>query len=633
MSERLALLQAWLMPSPGLKREMLGRILLASDDPDVRWRARLYLNRMPDRQIRRLRREDRYNRFAGVANYFTDLSADILTGNVQRVLRLLLDGLFVSEPLNRLTPRNRQVLAIYDQWLNAHPPPPSSDVDALRPYVEGIRRRRDDEREQELLARGRWHLRNNRPEEARQAFSLCAESDPRNRTARKGLLEAGRASSANMRMRLGANRALPETLAHASLRDERRGLLVAMCQRDAQGAALWARRLRETDPAAPIACEAAYAEIVALESVAPDPLAATEARRFLSASARKDSSAAQRQKAFDRSPDANAAAALARSRSRHRADVWQYVLLGDRSVPTDLRTPGLRARVHRFIDSVSVLLPFEWIVRGFRCRYGQPLDDVARRDAAASYVMEARAMDRPLSAEERQVALDLAESCVRCGYFNQARAWHSLAAGEDPLFESRLDRKAGRRMLAAARAQAEPASQNEILRDLVARFPDTRSAGKARRLLAKMDERGPKGLGISKTELAQWPSLWLGRALRLDPSWFDGEKANGELAAEGVVIDRRLGPESVEIDLIFPGQKVKKRATPTDQMSREIAKELVAWERESAARRRAAAILDRPAFLLDIEGSAGPGGVDVLPRLAPLPFEPEDLPLFRSTLE
>jgi hypothetical protein len=128
------------------------------------------------------------------------------------------------------------------------------------------------------------------------------------------------------------------------------------------------------------------------------------------------------------------------------------------------------------------------------------------------------------------------------------------------------------------------------------------------------------------------PDLWLKRALKLDPRWFDGNPVNGEIGADGVHF---LAPDgnAVEFTLQYPKRREHRTLTPDENARREIQTSLRAWQRESEAQRRAQALLERPTFLMAIEGSAGPAGLDISPQLMPLSFDQETLPLYRSPLE
>jgi len=218
--------------------------------------------------------------------------------------------------------------------------------------------------------------------------------------------------------------------------------------------------------------------------------------------------------------------------------------------------------------------------------------------------------------------------------YAEARYWHTRAWGqEDPAHTARLDQQAARRLLHTARDQEDPALRLKILEHAASRFGHTEAGRTARAELEKIQTleaslEGPDLMQITKAELRSWPDLWLGRGMRLPPRWFDGSRANGEMRRDGVhflapegktIVFTILEPDGTQLYVIKPNEKALAKLEPI----------LEEWRREHRARERAHDLFERPTFPVELEADAGPGGVDVYPRLLPLPFDREKLPLYK----
>jgi hypothetical protein len=314
---------------------------------------------------------------------------------------------------------------------------------------------------------------------------------------------------------------------------------------------------------------------------------------------------------------------LRRARAR-----WAYVFLGKREEPDfPAIAPGRRERVHAVLSSFGAVVPLEWIRRGVACAIGNPAGDSAWRSAAVQYLEESGAASR----ESKRVAAQLARSYERLGWFDAARRYGALAFGDDPRRAQRLDKKAANQLRETAEGEQNPERRRALLAETARRFPRTNAAAKARKRLAQLAGGNYDLCRVGKAELRSWPDLWLGRGLRFPVAWFDGHAANGEISDDGV---RFRAPDgaTVQFALRIGGRKERREIRLAGDQRGETDRALRAWQRESEARRRAEATLDRPAFLLALEGSAGPTGFEIFPQLLPITFDPDKLPLYRSPL-
>ena len=678
----MSLLQAALELSPKRRARILEAAAAEAVRPETVRRARHGLVAEPEARIRRLRREDRYNRIVRVVNLLTNAVRSVVGLDVQGLVKQLPGPFFLGERLSEPTPRTREVLSVYDQWGREIATPGGSTesrADAIprrealearsaySPYVERLRKALAKRRVRDAVVRGEWLLGQERPHEAHQTFESALAADAGNAKAENGRLRASRAISASRRDRDRAW-AMPRRPSPLSREEEaaERRLSRLVCHGSPGEIEAEARDFRETFALSPLCDEAAYCEIVASEMGGlrkgavgePSPEGGAGARWFLDLPEAKDWSAARHLRAMELSPMTNEQEAWGRTARGHRADRVRYVLLGQAPEVDGPSVFSLQDRLRRCLDPVGLLMPVQWVSRLVRLRMGHPIDDGAWRAGAVRFLQHVPAHAGALGAGEnedgggrpagpaesvglrRSVALELAKSYEKMGRYADAGQWHARAMDrEDPAYTARLDQRAARDLLQAGRVAPDAARRRLLLERAASRFGHTKAGRQARVELAKPDadrERQDAGtlagtsesVRIRKADLESRPELWNGRALRLNPNWFDGRRANGELREDGV---RLSGPDAgrATFTLLTADEARQRTQVLSDEARRELEPALAAWRREARARDAADELLGRPGFPFELDAAAGPGGLDFYPRLLPLPFDPERLPLYK----
>jgi tetratricopeptide (TPR) repeat protein len=679
LSPKLALLVAFLERAPAIRKQRLEKLDDSKPGPQVERQLRHDLREHPAAQIQRLRSEDRFNRFAGGFNYTTHLASNIVFLDVPGLARRFIDLFFIGESLTALTPRNRQALDLYDRRENEfmRPPEPtdpawSADVrraerEELVPlagYAEELRERSHERALLELLAEGHWHLEHERWVEAHAAFVRAQELDPENTQARQGALEASRQISAPTRAQTRAVQLERETPpADTAEAQALRHLTQTVCHTPLSEAIATAADFQSRYPHSAYADDAAFTEMALRDLTThtleqkTDPTTTTRQQALRAALERPDtreSNAARLRRALEESPWTNARIEVERQTSRKTADIRRYILLG---VKPDQDAPQIitfQDRLHRYTDSLGILWPVQWVINSARCAFGKPVPDDPWRETSAAYLRRQNAFQQnpaacPLPVEsspeaDRELGLDLAQSYEKMDRFDDALAWHKQALGQDdPQYAADLNEKEAHRRLTLARLQTDPVKKREILERLVKDYAATNAGRRAQADLEKLDadkpdpnspdfdEKAPAWslLNLSKRDLASWPDLWFKRGLGLDPNWFDEKVENGELKDDGVHVLRPDG-HTLVFTLRYsdkPNERKIMQIKPEEYAKLDPI--LKAWKRENQARERAQALLEGRPFPLELDASAGPGGFDMYPRLIPLPFNPEELPLYK----
>ncbi|HBF32945.1 TPA: hypothetical protein DDW35_00135 [Candidatus Sumerlaeota bacterium] len=537
--------------------EMLAK---KSTDTLAQREAALALSEDPVRRAERLRRQDYYNRSTRIVNNVISELFAIVTLNFQRMYASGTEIVFFGEPLNAISPRDREILSLYMRNRASASFAPDMVETAM-----SIESRRHNLYVRESLRRAQWHLRNDRFEEARDSANDALRLDPKNAAAENILLEASRAASSAKRKRLDIPNPAVMTATLAELREKPESLL----------------------PDRPLN----YADNETL---------------------------------------------LKKAEARRRSDLSNYVWWGGREGSGSYVPEAAGSTTYMVFSSINILLPAQWAIRKIATTWGHPISDDAWREAAVRHLRATApcvpncaattltfTADSIPSASSRELALRLSTSYEKNAWFNEARAWHYAATGkDDPTYAAQLDEQAAGRMLDSAEGQEDVAKRKELLTKILQRYPNGKSAAKAKTKLDKLQKEGADTLVISKKQLRSCPELWMGRGLNLDAAWFDGKVENGEMEKDGVHF--RLSDTNTPnfaFTLRSASGSQEQTRTPNPQEQPEVERTIARWKREFAAREKAER--ENPGFTLpvEIEGSAGVDGVNALPRLLTLPAD------------
>lgn len=615
LNRSLALLYALAQP-PGPARQSILQGLARSRPKDrPRRAARQALAEQPLTRLETLRRQDRYNRTAALVNPFLRLAPDLLSLNPQRLLRLGLDLWLMPEALTRLSPRQRETIELYQR--HRHTLPADTRARDWAAHVDRLRRHRDQDDAERLEHRGRWQLEQGRPEAARQAFTRAEALAPESPEARQGRLEAAKLASRRLEQRLASlQNARPAP-------PEARPLLLALAAESEPRIAEAARELRENRPDSPLAASAAFCEYLFAREISPEQEQAL--RNSLETAARENRGGGLHWQAWRA---AGPRAALERAEALRRRDRLEYIFLGDRLEADALPPFERRSRLYRSIEHLSLLWPVQWLIRSVRVETGKPVPDNAWREAAVQSAREARASkewDR-----YRQLARRLQDSYEKDERFDEARHWAAESLPQAGATDRDYAPEEAQLLLRRARQSSNEAQRQALLRRCADQYPETPAGQKAARLLDTQDTL-PELDRIPRAELLAWPEIWQHPAIPLEATWFDGSKQNGEIASEGLrllgddgriltwTIEHAQGPDTLHERALDPAARER------------LHKALEALRRERLARHEARRLEDPLLPPLAIEGAAGPGGMEIYPRLAPYGYDPQRLPLYGPT--
>ncbi|MFQ5697599.1 MAG: hypothetical protein ACE5IL_04855 [Myxococcota bacterium] len=472
-----------------------------------------------------------------------------------------LSSLLVMRRFPEATVQERQALHAFQEFVDRHPDAPEAEDAVAQISRYRLQWRRHEH--SEALAVAERALRLGREDAALAHLDRADRllpGDPRTNRLRERAQARAEARRERVRRALSVQPADASALgpeATRELADLARATLAAPLPVLAESARKW----RQRDPAGALADEATFVEALATANRG-DETAFFEALSRLDRADPSQSNMARHAAWILRDPEQNPYRVLTRARRNDRGRRLRWILLGSRS---------------RGARRYNLPRPLEWIVDlpGFASQLATfPL-------RIAQYpVQRARFGGGVLSAGERYLAHfphgRYAEPVHREleGLWAQRKQWSRALEHQ----EARKDRSARKvahyrslialRTLEAARGERRVDVRAELYRSVVVHYGDTPSAETARSELRDLIASWtPQKIRLSRAFLEEVPELWAPGALSLQAALFDGEKANGEMADDGITL---TGGSRIRVALV--DAKPKSLDVPPEDFARFVAR-------------------------------------------------------------
>ncbi|MCX7014898.1 MAG: hypothetical protein NTW86_20495 [Candidatus Sumerlaeota bacterium] len=592
LSDSLAALAAGLAPTRAERLAQMESVAAAAD-PEVRALYARMRRDDPLLQADRLEWKRQWNRAAGVFNYFAQSATSLFTGNFNVLYKWAFD------------------LALC--WR------PSTEMSAeARANAQNLDRRYLAQSAEDLLRLADLHREARRPDDA----LFYAEK------ASKLGADAGDATLKASHEQSQVRRELAKTMdgqgpgeANADPKEakELREMLEALAVGDAATLADKSKAFAAAHPASPFRDEAVHLQSVAAQW--KKNRAGAEKLRESLAEAADDSNMALHARNERSSPEANPQAAYERAKAQGQRDTWRYIWLGYSPAEERLRKAmDGDYEEHGFLDYVDAALLVNGVIRAIKVAFGGGPENAALRAAAADWIRK-----DPDGPQAKELAAWLAGEAERSGDYKQALSYYKQAGADSAAVRGALRQKEARDAYVKASEVENPAQREALLEKASQELSDTKYGAKAseKALEAAKKQR----IVLGKSDLYAIPALWNGRGLRWPAAWFDGDPGNGELADDGVAFNPPDQRE-VEFTLIQGAERVPQRLPLTGRPYDEVQAAL-RENRLLAERREAADDYDRRRLLpLELQGSAGAGGIMVYPSLLPYEMEAKEQELY-----
>lgn len=555
-----------------------------------------------------LKGENRFNKFTRLFNRASSAASRAVLLQPQAAAQLVVEGVYTARRGRVATDRERRMVYLARAFLAKHPAEP--EAPEVAEFLAGLSAKLDADRARREAEAGRILLNAGRPVAAAfhlERATLLAPGDAATSQALVEARDAADVTTARLSAGLGVGDA--EARMDPAIRAAAERMTRALVRGDGAAVAALAEGNTALRPAAAYALaalderagrhDAALARVKAVAGRPADPGAAAGAGQPFGAAAAAELAATD---SFD------PAAAYDRAKADFERRRTRYVMTGRRNA--DETAYAAADAAAGGIGALPALFFTDALVRGVSGRFRNAVDADELLDAGARWTR--RRPGDPRAAEVRATARALMPADDGTGPAAGGQRALEAAAANDPARAVKDGETRAETLLKRAKATEDPGARRTRLDALLKDLPDTAAAPKARAELAKLPPTAGAGcLSLPRAVLSRDTAL--AASLGIDPAWIDGSRSNGELSAEGVVID------AAGLRMAYRMKDAAAFQMADVPAARRV--ELLAASRrlvDSAVQSKAGAeALRNRVIPLGVQGGAGAAGVELSPTLQP----------------
>lgn len=580
-------------------------------DPDLKTRILMSLLTDEIYDLNQVEGQNRFNKFTRVFNRASSSLSQLILLQPQAAVQLVWDGIYSIRKAKPTTDRERKMIFLARNFLKKHPgAPETAEVNDLLSKLQAKliadNANRGKIAGKLALTRGRFSTAEYHLEKASILAPADRETSELLQQARRLRVRANDELTLALMVTEGEmpatlERALGEACRAVLKGDTRALVAVRSTSRELWDSADYAAAaLAEREGQHNVAIQQ-LATLVQANAAGPGTRAA--ARLLSNVSYNLDIHFEQRIKEF-------------------AADQRNFVLTGNRSGEEAAYALGSATiqSAGQAATGIPMLVGLDAAVRGVTEKFRTQVDVTDVVDAGARYLRK-----YPKSPRSREIAAQLAELSRKAGDYDRTEEYLAEAGVADPAAMAKLRNKQAAVLYEKAKASTDIFEKRRLLQELMEKHGEApvvqKSAGKE---LAKI----PPGLAADSI-------LLLSKMLKKDPSvatglgvpaaWVDGQKSNGELAEEGLCIH----PSAKIFEYKIAGEETYRAGgLPAGNLEPLLAAARLLQANYLSAT-EGQAITRRQKLPFAIDGNVGGSGVDMAPKIVPVPDNPQDKQRFR----
>lgn len=330
-------------------------------------------------------------------------------------------------------------------------------------------------------------------------------------------------------------------------------------------------------------------------------------------------------------PQSNIDQRLAEARATRRTGTLRYIFIGpERARERAYKTATWLTTAWSALQNVGVFYVFEVLGRTGRAVWAPPVPAEEVIDAQAAWLRQAPDQK---SKEARKIAESLYKAYLDQGRYDDARRVLTETGQLDPGRAAKINKTEAGGLLDTARALPAGTERQAVIARIQALAPGSRAARRAAKIIEDEKKRAElRTLNLSWEAMTRWTGAKPPCGLPGEAAWFDGLRANGEAAPEGLVFEHRDG--APDLTLRYPvnyanDQRVFQVKHEFKRLPASIRQWFELSANQDAAARQTIKQLHRLPIPFAVEGGAGPSGVDVYPKLLPIQTKPGEIELYR----
>jgi len=571
------------------------------------------------RTAKRLLRENRYNNFASGLNHTSAAGTSLLEGQIQPLAQLPIDLVYGLVRASCATPQERKSLALLNQFHEKYPQDP--EFAGMVGTVKRLEEKRLEQIFEQQRSFGRLYARKGDYERALYHYKNALALRPAHKGVQEEINRLESEIARQNRERISSMSVLAGEDFFGS-DEERKGydaIVNALSAGDAPSLLLASSSFLRKYPGSNYADDVEYAMALYFSFNKDRGQFLKEVRRLSTFYA--GTNAAISASEVLASPEFNNTLGVRRAEGEHSAEIRRYILFGERTTDDQLYlvSSGLAQAPQSAAQNLGVFFVLDVTMRGISCFFSEPVRSDELINATASYIRDFP--EDPITLEMRKKLVRLYE---RRGQYEQALYYARSAGTYSDGYLKKLNDRLARKLYILVSETLDSRLKIERLSRLIAEFPDSPIVKKARRDIDKLTLDAIYDFKITKAELQSYPELRFHTGLNLEPSYLDGRRGNGEITEEGIVAIKD-GPVLYHLS----GEGLAHEVSITAEQRNLLRIRLDEIRRSNVSQREMEGKKGERPFPLEIAGGVGSRGIEAYPAFAPIPYEQDDLDLYR----
>lgn len=565
---------------------------------------------------KRLILENLYNHSTNILNHISASVGALAQGRTQPLFQLPLDIFFSWKKYLEISPRQKKSLFLTKRFNKKYPD--ASGVDKRKELIRKLSRKKSKQIRKRETSYGVYYEKRRNLVRARFHYNNALEALPNNSPSLKRKIEGLKSRLA------GKYRDRSECLTVLKGEDffqnpgeseDYHNLIYSSLKDDKENFNRQVMHFMKNHPSSNYIDDALYVS-AGMENIRKDRKEVFRRFRRLTLNY-PDSNAAWLASSYLESPEFNLLKDFKTEEKQYHNETLHYILTGKREREDQLyiAAGAVTGAPSRAAENLGLVFIIDVAVRGVKTLFNNPVPSEDVKSAAARFLRFHP--DDSLTMEIDKYLVDLYRK--EGDYYNAIKyAEKEAVLPEKEMYE--LKGRQARKMFTLIKQSPDSPLKKERLVRLIEEYPEASIIPLAKKELHRLLEDDIYEFKISKDLITSYPELWTEISSEINPAFLDDNPDNGEMTPEGIaaleggpVIYRLENENSSREIQLTSGRRKKINHIMKTVFSEDMIKEAKETEK---------------IFPVEISAGIG-GGVDVHPSFLKIPYDADDLALFR----
>jgi len=575
--------------------------------------------------IKRLSREDRFNRLFSFFNLCSQTISRVLMGQTEAVFQFFIDSIFISDRLTKLTPHENKIDHFIKRYQSKYPElfVGNGRDHSLQTKLNKIEEKKKKDLFNKEILKGDYFLSRQDLSNALNCYNYALSFFPESKKVNKRILKAEKLLTKLSRDRYKSLIVLngEDNITNKKEEEAYRDLLISASLRDPDIIEHLTNNFFRIYTSSSLCDEAQYLLAIAYDIQGKKEKAFERFQRL--ANEKEYSNMRYHTQMLLKSPEYNPYGAFVEENKKFNKETTRYVLTGQITYKTSLHLT-LSSAVYQRAGTFANLGAFfllDMTIRAVAVNFKNPIEVDSLAMLAEQVLKKSHNKN-----EKEEIIFIMAKREERAGNFQKAIEYLNSSIYDYSYEIKKLQNKLAKNIYLYAKDNQDTKEKEKALSYLVDKFPSSKYTKRAKEELAKISQPAKSDIVISKKLLTENLILINSENLNIDPHLLDGYIENNELSDEGLVIKEdstvtmkinkyNLGTTTTKYNIDKDKRekivKIYKNVTTTKDLEAVEFTQFKTW------------------VPFEISGGIGESGISLYPRLSEIKLKKEEEELYK----